>query len=211
MCVKEHSIFKMVVFRIGSRFLKQRSKLEKYICKIVNDFGLAINAQPGITFASLQWRHNERDGVSNHHPHDCLLKRLFRCRSKKTSKLRVTGLCAENSQMTGEFPAQKASNAEDISIWWRHHVWKEHQRMVSSHCDNIFNNFNTISKWKRSAFTVCFNHLNCKPCQSSIPLQTWTKIYTDEFSWGCNICWWCIHIGISAEIVLEIKWRLCVT
>ena len=38
-------------------------------------------------------RPNERDGVSNQQPHDCLLKRLFRRRSKKTSKLRVTGLC----------------------------------------------------------------------------------------------------------------------
>ena len=34
---------------------------------------------------SLQWRHNGRDGVSNHQPHDGLLNRLFRCRSKKTS------------------------------------------------------------------------------------------------------------------------------
>ena len=42
--------------------------------------------------ASLRWRHNERDGVSNHQPHDCLLHRLFGPRSKKTSKLRVTGL-----------------------------------------------------------------------------------------------------------------------
>ena len=31
---------------------------------------------------------------------------------KKTSKLRVTGVCAGNSPMTGEFPAQRASNAE---------------------------------------------------------------------------------------------------
>ena len=44
-----------------------------------------------------------------------------RRRSKKTSKLRVTGLCARNSPVTGEFPAQMASNAEDVSIWWRHH------------------------------------------------------------------------------------------
>ena len=42
---------------------------------------------------TLQWRHNERDGVSNHQPHDCLIDRLFRRRSKKISKLRVTGLC----------------------------------------------------------------------------------------------------------------------
>ena len=61
---------------------------------------------------SLQWRHNERD---------CLLNPLFKRRSKKTSKFRVTGLCAGNSPVTGEFPAQRASNAENVSIWWRHH------------------------------------------------------------------------------------------
>ena len=69
---------------------------------------------------SLQWRHNGRDGVSNHQPRDCLLNHLFGCRSKKTSKLRLTGLCAGNSLGTGEFPAQMASNAENVSIWWRH-------------------------------------------------------------------------------------------
>ena len=46
----------------------------------------------------------------------------IRGRSKKTSKLRVTGLYAGNSQVTGEFPAQMASNAENGSISWRHHV-----------------------------------------------------------------------------------------
>ena len=45
----------------------------------------------------LQWRHLDHDSVSNHQPHDCLLNRLFRRRSKKTSKLRVTGLCVGNS------------------------------------------------------------------------------------------------------------------
>ena len=44
--------------------------------------------------ARLQWPHNGHNGISNHQPHDCLLNRLFRCRSKKTSKLRVTGLCS---------------------------------------------------------------------------------------------------------------------
>ena len=63
---------------------------------------------------SIMWRHNGRDSVSNHQPHDCLLNRLFRRRSKKTSKLRVTGLCAGNSPVTGEFPAQMTSNAENV-------------------------------------------------------------------------------------------------
>ena len=57
----------------------------------------------------------------NHQPQDCLLNSLFRRRLKNTSKLRVTGLCAGNSPVTVEFPAQMASNAENASIWWRHH------------------------------------------------------------------------------------------
>ena len=69
----------------------------------------------------LQWRHNGHDGVSNNQLRDCLLNRLFRRKSKKTSKLRVTGLCAGNSPGTGEFPAQMAKDAECVSIWWRHH------------------------------------------------------------------------------------------
>ena len=72
--------------------------------------------------SSLRWRHNERDSVSNHQHHDCLLHRLFRRRSKKTSKFRATGLCVGNSPGTGEFPEQMASYAENVSIWWRHHV-----------------------------------------------------------------------------------------
>ena len=71
---------------------------------------------------TLLWRHNGHDSVSNHQAHDCLLNRLFTRRSKKTSKLRVTGLCAGTSPVTGEFPAQLASYAENVSIWWCHHA-----------------------------------------------------------------------------------------
>ena len=71
---------------------------------------------------TLQWRHKGRDSVSNHQPRDCLLNRLFRRRSKKTSKHPVIGLCAGNSPLTGEFPAQMASDAENASIWWPQHV-----------------------------------------------------------------------------------------
>ena len=58
---------------------------------------------------SLQWRHNGRDGVSTHRRLSCLLNLLFRRRSKKTSKLRVTGLGEGNSPVTGEFPTQRAT------------------------------------------------------------------------------------------------------
>ena len=76
-----------------------------------------------LSINTLQWRHNGRDSVSNHQPHDCLLNRLFKRRWKKTSKLCVTGLCAGNLPGTGELLAQMASYAANVSIWWRHHVY----------------------------------------------------------------------------------------
>ena len=69
---------------------------------------------------TLQWHRNEHDGISNHRHLDCLLNCLFRCRSKKTSKLRITGLGEGNSPVTIEFTAQRASNVENVSTWWRH-------------------------------------------------------------------------------------------
>ena len=61
--------------------------------------GIQAHSQTGSSYkmclpVTLQWRHNGRDSVSNHQHHDCLLNRWFRRRSKRTSKLRVTGLCA---------------------------------------------------------------------------------------------------------------------
>ena len=70
---------------------------------------------------TLQWRHNGHDGVSNHQPHDCLPNRLFKRRPKKTLKLCVTGLCVGNSPVTGEFLAQMAGKAENVSILCCHH------------------------------------------------------------------------------------------
>ena len=89
-------------------------------------FESMLYLQMPLCVGPLQWRHNDHDCVSNHQPRGCLLKRLFRHRSKKTSKLRVTGLCAGNSPGTGEFPEQMASNAENVSIWWRHHPINNH-------------------------------------------------------------------------------------
>ena len=74
--------------------------------------------------STLQWRHNGCDGVSSHRCLDRVINRLFRRRAKKTSKLRVTGLSEEDSPVTSEFPAKRASNAENIPSLWRHHVKK---------------------------------------------------------------------------------------
>ena len=70
---------------------------------------------------TLQWRHKERNDVSNHRCLECLLNRLFRCRLKKRAKVRVTGICGGNLPETGGFPSQRASYAENVSIWSRHH------------------------------------------------------------------------------------------
>ena len=96
--------YQLLIFEIRTRLFQQHALWSVFV--------------KGFT---LRWRHNEHDIVSNHQPHHCLLSHLFRRRSKKTSKLRVTGLCVRNSPGTGEFPAQMASNAENVSIWWRHH------------------------------------------------------------------------------------------
>ena len=105
----------------------------------------------------IQWRHNGRDGVLNHQPHHCLLKRLLRCRSKWTSKLRVTGLCAGNSPVNS--PDKCAVTRKSVSLWWRQHAisrwpteyllcvfcalpWWRHQMETSHHlnqCRNIVN------------------------------------------------------------------------
>ena len=61
-------------------------------------FSLLIRILIGVNqggVASLHWRHNWRNSVSNYQPHDCLLNRLLRRRSKKTSKPRSLALCRE--------------------------------------------------------------------------------------------------------------------
>ena len=78
----------------------------------------------------LHWRHNDHDGVSNHQPHGCLLNRLFGRRSKKTSKLRVTGLCAGNSpgpvNSPHKGPATRNMFPFDDVIMFRDHIKATH-------------------------------------------------------------------------------------
>ena len=118
-------LYMLLYFRKSQIYRRNKSSKEQFV-PLSFQFGHTRTAcsKPKewcIRFATLQWRHNGPDGVSHHQPHDCLLSRLFRRRSKKTSKLRVNRLCEGNSPVTSEFPAQMASNAVNVSIWWRHH------------------------------------------------------------------------------------------
>ena len=71
---------------------------------------------------ALRWRHNDHDRVSNHQPHGCLLNHLLRRRSDKHQS------CALLTFVWGIhrdrwIPRNKrASYAENVSIWWHHHV-----------------------------------------------------------------------------------------
>ena len=77
--------------------------------------------------SSLLCRHNGRGSVTIAYSTVYSMRR-----SKKTSKLRVTGLCAGNSPGPSEFPVQMASNAENVSLWWRHHDYLDYHTGVSS-------------------------------------------------------------------------------
>ena len=92
----------------------------------------------------LQWCNNGRDNVLNHQPHDCLPNRLFRRRSTKTSKLFVIGFCAGNSPVTDGFPAQMASNAGNIFIWWRHRGVSLCLIVMSTHCSLSYYMWNDL-------------------------------------------------------------------
>ena len=137
-------------------------------------------------YCSLRWRHNRCDSVSNHQPHDCLLNRLFRSRSKKTSKLRVTGLCAGNSLGTGEFPAQMASNAENVSIWWRHNVY-------NTLCSFLMN----LLSW--SSCHQSLNRLRSRQNCRSFSDDIFNCIFLNENVW--------ISLKVSLKFVFKVRIR----
>ena len=71
----------------------------------------------------LRWRHNGLDSVSNHQPHHCLLSRLFGRTSRKHQSSASLAFVRGIHRGPVNFPAHwMASNAENVSIWWRHHV-----------------------------------------------------------------------------------------
>ena len=109
----------------------------------------------GALFVSiLQWRHNERDGVSNRRRLDYLLNRLFRRRSEKTSKIRVTGLCKGNPPVTATVVSPNKGSVtrkmfpfDDVIM----HVWAKTR---SNNCersllDNSIQNQVQAKPWTR--------------------------------------------------------------
>ena len=92
----------------------------------------------GVNLLLLQCRRNGRNGVSN--PVSRLFAQPFDQTQIKKSKLRVTGRCEGNTPVICGFPAQRTSNAEKVSVWWRHHG-----QSINRHGVNLLMWYSTIS------------------------------------------------------------------
>ena len=137
----------------------------------------------------LQWRNNEHDGVSNHRRPDCLLNRLLRCRSTKTPKLRVTGLCEGNPPMTDAFLSQRSGNAKNVSVWKRHLV--NDYPPISHHM---------LASWNRNILCIA------GPLWGESIGHLWTPVAK-----GSNALNY-IHRGIHRRMVGDLRpyvWRPC--
>ena len=110
---------------------------------------------------SLQWHHNECNCISNYLCLDCLLNRLFRNRSKKTSKLKSHWpLCGEFTR-TGEIPAQMPSNVENVSIWWRHPDPTDNATATSVGLCNSLSEF-WVPVWGEIRYQPCVCRLSAR-------------------------------------------------
>ena len=65
---------------------------------------------------------NDRHGYSNCRSIECLFNRLFRLTTNEHQMSVLLGLCEGNPPVTSGFPSQRASKAENVSIWWRYNM-----------------------------------------------------------------------------------------
>ena len=163
----ESQVFGCLYLWVAWLYVYKTRHLDDYLCE---------------TVMALHWRHNGHDSISNHQPHDCLLNGLFRRRSKKISKLHVTGLCAGNSPETCEFPQQMASNAENVSIWWNHtsgSTSPQSNMELYTYCKQTILQYQSIIK-----FIILVTHYEITHIQKLIPsksqpfLMMWRPVYS---------------------------------
>ena len=112
-----------------------------------------------------------------------------RRRSKKTAKPGVTGPCAGNSPVAGEFPAQRASNAENVYIWRPHHG----KRMQLSSC----------------SFPYWFMGCNMHGCSSDVAdiwnhagylmTATWVPLKPTGVMWNCRQLKLCLLVVLAGS------------
>ena len=113
---------------------------ETYIC-IYMDLKLPYYlADVSVAYVALRWRHNGRDWHLKSPASRLFTQPFIQTQIKENIKALCHWLCAGNSSGTGEFPARMASNAENVSIWWRHHgISQQHD-----HCDTQSRGLETL-------------------------------------------------------------------
>ena len=166
---------------------------------------------------SLLWRHNGSDGVSNHQPHNCLLNRSFRRRSKKPPNHRVTGLCAGNSPVTDEFlhkwPITRKMFPFDDVV-----VLRKFPLLVASEVFNITNSGTKISQNIRhrciqlhtDAYTYSLNLSAQTQKSSKLPKCKEIKGGSVLYHWYGTFCWY-ISCFVPARTGLYFAdWWFCV-
>ena len=95
------------------------------VMKLKSNILLFVNICCNISWYPLHWHHNEHDGVSNHWRLRFFYLTFYSGRDQRIYQSSVSlCLCEGNSPVTSDFPTQKASNVENASIWWCHHVHK---------------------------------------------------------------------------------------
>ena len=154
---------------------------------------------------SLQWGHNACNGISNHWHLDCLFNCLFRCRSKKTSKLCITGLCEGYPPVTGVFPSKRASNM-DVVFWFKFH-WNLFQ-MVQVLWGLLYKNMKDQGSVSRCRLTsIGIPMLKIRQSHDrlifnmGIPIPGKDGLYIDTGPWRqvkeCMVFWWIISFMLS--------------
>ena len=158
----------------------------------------------------LRWCHNDHDGVSNHQPHGCLLNRLFRRRSEKTSKLRVTGLCAGNSPGPVNSPhkgpvTRKMFPFDDVIMHWEciAMVWS-HKYLCYPCCvvpsmTSLAVCFSYMHEWKLAVWSMNSNE------QHGALLPNWAHCIGDSQSNIGVYC--CINSIIGCWMLFRYVWN----
>ena len=94
---------------------------------------------------------------------------------EKNIKLRVTGLCEGNSPVIGEFPAQRASNAENASIWWRHQSLKFQLSFFNCHLSTV-KIIDWIASLRKHPFKTWSHHVTASIFGRIFMTESWSML-----------------------------------
>ena len=143
-------------------------------CKIICELGHRFKTRWAIT----NYSQNEHNGVSNHWCLECFLIRLFMRRSKKTSKLRITGLYDGNPPVAGAFPLAKGQKR--VSLYFiTLELFREIGSKIAIH--SIEASANGLAHWARKhavlyQMSSFENSLRPDNILITLKMKVWTSV-----------------------------------